>query len=506
MSDASVCAALRSETPLVVIEAPAGCGKTHQGSEYAIDAVGGLPEHGRVLLLAHTHAACDVFSQRTPHLRHRVEVRTIDSLVVELAAAYHLPLGLPADPVTWARTRGHSYEQLAGKVAALLNAAPVIERMLARRYPLIICDEHQDANPGQHAIVMALRRGGAALRIFGDPMQRIYGTTTAKALATADAEWSALRAASVTDELETPHRWGTDPALGEWILAARTTLREGRALDLTGAVPASVRILPAESIAQNRRGYRVSRAERAPIDAVVASAARLLVLTLHNDTVLALRAFFNGRLPIWEGHVRDALDRLATTTQEHAGDPGTITEAAVAFLGEVCKGFSASTFGNVLVAEVRAGCTAARRGKPATLQALGRLLLAEPNHRGVAKLLRRVSVLMETDPLFADVRLDYRREFWDAVTLGDFATPDAGVAEISRRRTARHPAPPDRAISTIHKAKGLECEAVLLVPCDATTFPDTPAARRKLYVAMSRAAAALTFVVSRANRSPLFKI
>jgi CRISPR/Cas system-associated endonuclease/helicase Cas3 len=35
MSDESVRAALRSDAPLVVIEAPAGCGKTHHGADYA---------------------------------------------------------------------------------------------------------------------------------------------------------------------------------------------------------------------------------------------------------------------------------------------------------------------------------------------------------------------------------------------------------------------------------------------------------------------------------------
>lgn len=35
MSDATVHAALRSEAPLVVVEAPGGCGRTHQGADYA---------------------------------------------------------------------------------------------------------------------------------------------------------------------------------------------------------------------------------------------------------------------------------------------------------------------------------------------------------------------------------------------------------------------------------------------------------------------------------------
>jgi len=42
------------------------------------------------------------------------------------------------------------------------------------------------------------------------------------------------------------------------------------------------------------------------------------------------------------------------------------------------------------------------------------------------------------------------------------------------------------AISTIHKAKDLECESVIVMPCDARTFPDKHDARCLLYVALSR--------------------
>jgi DNA helicase-2/ATP-dependent DNA helicase PcrA len=65
--------------------------------------------------------------------------------------------------------------------------------------------------------------------------------------------------------------------------------------------------------------------------------------------------------------------------------------------------------------------------------------------------------------------------------------------------------PPPKAISTIHKAKGLESKNVLLMPCDARHFGNTLAARLKLYVAMSRAMSSLTFVVSKTDPSPIFK-
>ena len=41
---------------------------------------------------------------------------------------------------------------------------------VARRFPIIICDEHQDASADQHAIIIGLYSAGARLRIFADPM------------------------------------------------------------------------------------------------------------------------------------------------------------------------------------------------------------------------------------------------------------------------------------------------------------------------------------------------
>ena len=70
----------------------------------------------------------------------------------------------------------------------------------------------------------------------------------------------------------------------------------------------------------------------------------------------------------------------------------------------------------------------------------------------------------------------------------------------------RGPSCPRRPISTIHKAKGLEFEHVMLLPCDAANFSNTRAARAKLYVALSRATSNMLLVVSPGQPSPLFMI
>ncbi|MDA9426231.1 ATP-binding domain-containing protein [Bradyrhizobium sp. CCBAU 53380] len=503
MSDESVAAALRSPVRLVVIEAPGGCGKTFQACEYASDAAGTIGT-GRVLVLAHTHAAVDVFSSRIAD-RRRVEIRTIDSLIAQIGSAYCHTLGLPSDVAEWARQQGNrGYKQVAERVAHLLSTSPMVSTALARRYPVVICDEHQDASADQHAVVMAVHSAGASLRVFGDPMQHIGKAS--KAVRDADVKrWDDLKAqADLLDELDYPHRWekvGTEK-LGEWILKARKSLKEGGKIDLRSGVPSEVSVIYADNQAKAHDRYILTSATRRPIDGAARSSP-LLVLSAHNDTVRALRPFFNRAIPVWEGHTRDALTALTNAIETCRGDGVAIARATVTFVEEITVGFTRTNYGNMFLDEVANGCRAKRRKKPAVLQELGRLILAEPDHRGVSKMLARLANLVQTDDAFGNIKFDHPREFREAVLLGEFETCSEGMTEISRRRTYAHPMPPQRALSTVHKAKGLETDHVLVMPCDGQHFPDSPAGRCLLYVAISRATHSLTLVVPRSNPSPL---
>jgi DNA helicase-2/ATP-dependent DNA helicase PcrA len=140
------------------------------------------------------------------------------------------------------------------------------------------------------------------------------------------------------------------------------------------------------------------------------------------------------------------------------------------------------------------------------LRDLARLVVAEPNHVGAGKVLNRLAELRTTDPDFRSIELDCVREFYEGVRLGSFDTPQNGFAEITHRRSYSRPAPPAKAISTIHKAKGLECADVIIMPCDSRSFPDNQLSRCLLYVAMSRATNRLMFVIPRGTPSPLLII
>lgn len=506
MSDERVREALRSEASLVLVEAPAGCGKTHHGAEYAREAGRDLRD-GRVLVLTHTHAARSVFCDRTRGCGQNVEARTIDSLITEIATAYHKGLDLPPEPGTWARQRTNGYAEVAARVGQLLDCHPMIAGSLARRYPRVVCDEHQDSSGDQHAVVMAMYRHGAKARIFADPMQRIFRETKVSG-GKPGWEWDALaREAERTERLGHPHRWSNGcKDLGAWTLEARAKLGKGQQIDLRSGVPGSVSVVRAENEAARRGGYMLSRQRRPEIDAFVNEQASLLVLARHNMKTKALRAFFGRRLPLWEGHTRGALEQLADATVAAAGRPDAVAEAVVRFMGDVGTGFSRTAFGNALVTEAKQGCTRARRGKPAKIQELARLLVAEPDHRGVAKLLRRLCQLRTSDDDFRDIQLDGRREFFEAAGLDAFDDCQEGLLEIARRRAHAPQRMPRRAISTIHKAKGLEYGAACLMDCDDRSFPDSREARCVLYVALSRAASRLQLVVSEHNPSPLLRL
>ena len=186
-------------------------------------------------------------------------------------------------------------------------------------------------------------------------------------------------------------------------------------------------------------------------------------------------------------------------------DPVAIASAVRAFLGEVAVGCSPSSLGDRLVREVKEGCSNATRGKPKRIQDLGRAILDDPSHAGVSQLLlelRRLS--RERVSGFEGVKIDCRREYNDAVRLGNFEDAEHGMAEIHRRRSFAHPMPPRRAISTIHKAKGLQCDNVLLIPCDSRVS-STFYSRCRLYVAISRAKRSLTIVLSRDSPCKLFR-
>jgi DNA helicase-2/ATP-dependent DNA helicase PcrA len=322
-------------------------------------------------------------------------------------------------------------------------------------------------------------------------------------------EWESLRLqANIFGSLEVPHRWKKGcTELGHWILKARDCLRTGGKVNLKNNLPKSVKVIVAENVAKRNLEYQLQTSQRGPIDEFTRNHSSLLILTAHNLTATSFRSFFNRRVPLWEGYTRDSLEKLVTAISNANGVCEVLASAVVEFLAEVGKGFSPSAFGNRFMAEAAQHCSKPARGvKTEALQELALYLVEQPDHRGVARMLKRLFELKSSVPAFGGVQIDCYKEFWEAIGLGEFGTAEDGLAEITNRRTYSRPKPPDKAISIIHKAKGLECESVIVMPCDSTTFRDTWASRCLFYVAISRAKSNLMLVVSKNNQSPLLDL
>ncbi|WP_179363920.1 UvrD-helicase domain-containing protein [Rhizobium sophoriradicis] len=504
MTDEEVGALLSSDLELVVIEAPAGCGKTFQGANYALRAAQQMSV-GRVLILTHTHAARSVFASRTRGVSDRVEIRTIDSFLTEIAAMYHRALDFPEDVGSWAR-ENNAYEIVAFRTRELLEHSATVSHAAAARYPVIICDEHQDASADQHAAVMALHRAGSVVRFLGDPMQLIYGGA-GKGTRMALERWKHLTALGGLGKLTNPHRWQNgSPELGQWVLDAREALANGGAISLAGPLPKGLSVIHATNSARVvRKALSMSREDRLPIATLANKSNQLLVLTAGNDRVDHLNAFFNRSMRIWEGHSRDDLSALVRDVERNPGRAADMADAFLAFVTATCKGFTGSGHGQRLREEVVDGCSKPRRGLPSHLQSLARTLLENPDHKGISIALLQLKGLIASKTAgFTAMSIDLKSEFHDAIKLGDFLTAKDGLAEINRRRTFSHPEPWKKSISTVHKSKGLECENALMMMCDRHSFSSTEYKRRLMYVGLSRAKKSLTLIVCRENPTPLF--
>lgn len=166
---------LASAAPFVPIEAPAGCGKTHVGCDYARGLAPRFDEHRRLLILAHTDAAVEEFTSRTQDIKSCVRISTFDSLSLGIVRPYAQALGL-SHPIRVGDGQNRvSPGELSLKAHELLDRCPHITTMIVHLHPIVVLDEHQDATTDKHAIAMIVRRAGAHIRAFGDPMQRIFG-------------------------------------------------------------------------------------------------------------------------------------------------------------------------------------------------------------------------------------------------------------------------------------------------------------------------------------------
>lgn len=496
MTSEDVRGALRSDARVVVVEAPAGCGKTHEAADAAVELAATVGDGQEVLLLAHTNAAVQEFQRRSRSATTPVRTMTLDAFAVEILSAYARSLHLPY-PLKPGTSGGVPFNDLAAKMVELLDRAPSVAGWLASHYPVIVLDEHQDARSEQHALALNLRDAGSRLRIFGDPMQAIYEFGDNELV-----DWnSVVEAADVSVTLDDPWRWRGNPDLGKWILEAREALRGGGTLPLDTS-PESVTVKElwdmddAPPFYSTNVGGQVIWCIRQHLGDCPGSVAILVRNKAHE---FGIRRAMPDEIVLHEGADLE-LARSAVTEAMGAQNPRELALVAVSLLDRVSTGLQEKMKQDVAKSLLSDGVDPGRRQKVLPL-----LRCLEPiyNDPTVAGWARAVECLRRAQPDF--LRLHMPGTLWAVGQLARMDDEgDAGqmLEEVIRARKLNIDLP-ERSVMTIHKSKGHQFDHVVVALCGASPFPDSDEGRRLLYVALSRARRSVHILPPSRGVSPL---
>ncbi len=486
--------AFESDAGLVVIEAPAGAGKTHLAAEATVASASRLSEGREALLLAHTNAAVTEFARRVGR-DSRVRTSTLDAFAMGLLAVHTVGAGVPSpfrpDPVDAAAWFG----RLAPLAVALIRGSPTIARQVALHHPLIVLDEHQDARVSQHEFVRLLAAQGARVRILGDPMQAIYNFDSDPLVTWGDV----LAGADSIHRLRGRPRWDATPRLGDWLATARATLERGAAISLDDSPPEiRCRVIEAQGDIHGRLRRFGPGLARALNPAVRGLRGTVAVLVRYNATVFGIRGATGRTYHVDEGHDLALARRALGDMSSVAGDVPASIEVALALLQETCTGLTAALSADVRASFASGRLTLGRRTRCADLCNALSPLIENPDTKGLGAAMRRV---LRERPAAVHVDL---RETLEAIADCDDASADAADSVVTShiRRLRMHPSAA-HSILTIHRAKGRSFDHVIVAICGETPFPDTLEGRALLYTAMTRATRSVTFLLPATGRSPL---
>jgi UvrD-like helicase C-terminal domain/AAA domain len=491
-------AALRSDERTVIVEAAAGCGKTFEAALLATEIAPTLPPGREVLLLAHTNAAVQEFARRTDELRRSIRVSTIDAFCLQLLEPYAPALDLP-NPLRRNVGPGGGripFDVLATKALDLLTRCTSLARVVALHYPMIILDEHQDARPDQHAVVRRIADAGdSRVRIFGDPMQAIYEREEGEGI----ISWETMvNEGGAYYELDTPQRWRNTPELGAWIMSAREQLRQGRPLPLEGR-PGSVRVQMARGMPDPRFGRGQAKFLSRPLHQFLNRAdGRAAVLTHTNRMVSDIQICAGGRLIVNEGAGYEAAYTTVEKAKEVAGSPQQLANVLLCLLKDMSTGLDARRATAIKKVLDNRGLLPTRNREVCQLLPALRRLYENPS---VAGFCSAVATILECPPDWLTVRLPETLRVLGRIRPSDDEALQALDAVIAMRKA--RPPRTRITVSTVHKAKGLEFDDVLVCPFSATQFPDTNSGRRLAYVALSRASRSIELLVPEYGPSPL---
>ena len=483
---------------VVVVEAAAGCGKTHEAVAATLALGQALDPGQEVLLLTHTNAARSVFETRIREARASARMQTIDSLAFEIVQRYAPHLNLPQPILPDSVHAGHpSFEDIQRHAAELLGAAPAIAEGLAWRHPVLIVDEHQDSSPHQHQIVERISAAGSTrVRYFGDRLQGIFD------FAGGGDAWSGLCAEHEPVQLDYGHRWKDNPGLRDWLLIARTALLADQPIPLESR-PDCVRLhyWTGKPPAPTTKGHCPDLI--AQLSRLVLCGERRAVLVCDGThgrglterlTSIGFRLFEGADVT----SPREWLDQAITLE----GRPHDLAR----LLGEVMHAWGTGV-PQSKVNELSHVCTPdgielGRRTLIAPLAELCRPLYETPT--ASAWLTAFGTALANRDGLkWRPIRRDAA---WLLAATPTDAEDLIGALLATSRARSRTVKRPSTAVMTVHRAKGSEFDCVVLPYVSASNFGASFDDAKKLYVALTRAQQVLHLCLSSDDPSPRFTL
>lgn len=483
---------IAGDEPMLLIEAPAGHGKTEEAVVAAQRAAEVVGPRREILFLTHTNGARDTFNRRLG--RSAAVMRTIHSLAAEIVDLYAAPLGLPRplQPYDAAPT----FDDMVRHAADLLVRRPELARGLAVRHPLILVDEYQDCTEDQHVLVRLVASAGPVrLRLFGDHLQGIFD------FAGTQVDWKALSALHPTVSLETPWRWKDNAEMANFLLDARAALLAGEPIDLRSRPSCvSVHRWDGPVPGPGQEGHAP-----ACLDVLRGCCGEgTVVLTHHNIHALGLRRKLPGRGSYHEGSDHDPARRMLEAVLAASGNAPALASLLVGAMHEWGSGMTKPYREQVREICQPDGVVTGKKVKVLGLARLCERLYESPTPSEWLRCLRKVLdgehgvdswSLLRGDPIYLLARLH----------PGEGDDPMALLHAEARARDAARKAP-KRGFMTIHKAKGLEFDAVAIPYCAGSLFADDMPSRCRMYVAISRAQSHLHLLVPANDPTPLLLI
>lgn len=483
---------IAGDEPLLLIEAPAGYGKTEEAVQAAAAIAPELQDGRYVLFLTHTNGARETFNRR---LRGGAAVmKTIHALAAELVDLYAAPLGLPR-PLEPFRGRP-SFDAMITNAIGVLRRRPEVACGLALRHPVILVDEYQDCTTEQAELVdLVARSAPCRLRLFGDDLQAIYE------FAGKPVDFARMTAQHPTVALTTPWRWRTQPDMQRFVVEARTALVAGNPIDLRKP-PSCVTVDTWDGPVPgpNQEGH-------AP-ECITALRARLganaVVLTHHKAHALGLRRKLPGYGQYHEGADHEPARAILDQVVAAAGAPTALASLLVSAMEQWGQGMTKPYRDQALEICTVDGIRIGTKKKIARFAQICEELYRDPT---VARWLHCLRRVLDGDHGITGWRVLRGDQIFVLAKLrpGPEDDPIALLHAASYARSMGRIAPA-KGFTVIHKAKGLQFDEVALPYCAGTLFKDDLPSRRRMYVAISRAQHRLHFLIPRNDPTPLLRV